>query len=104
MGLFDFVGFGKKKAAIIQALKSGAVVIDVREPSEFERGHVEGSLNIPLGKISSKANSISKKYSSVVTCCRSGIRSSQAAGILKNSGVEVYNGGSWQTVRAYSEE
>jgi len=103
MGFFDFLGFGKKSAAITKALKDGAVVIDVREPSEFQRGHVANSVNIPLGKISQKAESIKKKYGSVVTCCRSGIRSNQAAQVLKSSGVEVINGGSWQNVRSLLE-
>ena len=42
-----------------------------------------------------KVNDLKKKGKPVITCCASGMRSSSAASILKQAGVEAYNGGSW---------
>ncbi|MFT3846352.1 MAG: rhodanese-like domain-containing protein [Lacibacter sp.] len=73
----------------------GAVIVDVRTPQEYRGGHIKGSLNIPVNTIGQKVNELKKKGKPVITCCASGMRSSSAAGILKQSGIEAYNGGSW---------
>ena len=104
MGLLDLFGFGsKRKAALRAAVKGGATIIDVREPSEYARGHCPGSINVPLGTVESQVEEISKKDQPLVTCCRSGMRSAQAKGILEAAGLEVHNGGSWQNVRSILE-
>jgi rhodanese-related sulfurtransferase len=79
--------------------KNGAVIIDVRTAAEYADGHVNGSKNIPLDRISAETAKIKKMNKPVITCCRSGARSAQAASILKAAGVDVYNGGPWQAVR-----
>jgi len=104
MGLLDLFGFrSKRKAALSAALKGGATIIDVREPSEFSRGHCPGSVNVPLGSLESQVDEIKMKGQPLVTCCRSGMRSAQAKGILEAAGLEVHNGGSWQNVRSILE-
>jgi rhodanese-related sulfurtransferase len=60
-------------------------VIDVREPAEFESGHVAGTLNLPLSALASAQKSLSKDKP-VYILCRSGARSSQAARELAGSG------------------
>ncbi len=75
--------------------QNGAVIIDVRTAGEFSSGHLKDAVNIPVDQISSKINDIKKKGKPVITCCASGMRSGAAASILKQAGVEVYNGGSW---------
>jgi phage shock protein E len=35
----------------------------------------------------------------VITCCASGMRSGSATAILKQAGVEAYNGGSWMSLQ-----
>ncbi len=79
-----------------EKMREGAVIVDVRSPGEYAGGHVKGSKNIPLDKISGKINTIKKWDKPVITCCASGMRSGSAASILKQNGVEAYNGGSWQ--------
>ena len=82
-----------------KALKDqGAVIIDVRTVSEFQSGHIKGAINIPVDSIRSKINDIKKKGKPVITCCRSGARSGMAADILKQNGIEVYNGGAWNVL------
>lgn len=79
-----------------EKMREGAVIVDVRSRGEYAGGHVKGSKNIPLDKISGKINTIKKWDKPVITCCASGMRSGSAASILKQNGVEAYNGGSWQ--------
>lgn len=80
--------------------QAGAIILDVRTPAEFKTGHVKGSVNIPLNVIANKVEKIKKYNKPVVTCCRSGSRSGMAANLLKQHGIEVYNGGSWNSVRS----
>lgn len=62
-------------------------VVDVREPPEFdgELGHIEGAQLVPLGTLTGKASGWDKT-TKVVTVCRSGGRSAQAAVLLENAG------------------
>lgn len=101
--MFDFIKklFGPG-VDLKEKLAQGAVIVDVRSPGEFSGGHVKGSKNIPLDKISGKMNTIKKWNKPVITCCASGMRSGNAASILKNNGVEAYNGGGWTKVNRLS--
>lgn len=90
---------GGAKVDVHQLIAKGAKVIDVRTPAEFASGHVKGSVNIPLDKISGKLDTL-KKDQTYVLCCRSGMRSGNATRILKSAGFEkVYNGGSWMNLK-----
>jgi phage shock protein E len=80
--------------------EAGAVIIDVRSPQEFDRGHIKGSKNIPVNIIQREVNSLKKLNKPVITVCQSGARSSMAKSVLKAAGIEVYNGGSWNGLRA----
>ena len=80
--------------------EAGAVIIDVRTPQEFDRGHIKGSKNIPVNIIQREVASIKKMNKPVITVCQSGARSGMAKSILKGAGVEVYNGGPWSSLRA----
>jgi phage shock protein E len=84
--------FTKKK--IRAAIAEGAVVVDVRTPSEYAGGHYEGAINIPVDSISGKLEKIGPKDKPVIVYCASGSRSSAAAGILKAAGYQrVVNAG-----------
>lgn len=90
----------KKSKRIQENISKGAAIIDVRSPGEFAGEHIKGSKNIPLGEISNKINEIIKLKKPVITCCSSGIRSSQAATVLKQNGIETKNGGGWQSLQS----
>ncbi len=97
MGLLSFLGFGGNK--VKDALRRGAIVIDVRTPQEFDQGKVPESINIPVDKITANSERIKGMNRPVVFCCASGARSSNAATMMKQKGLkEVYNGGSWYDV------
>ena len=77
------------------------VIIDVRSPQEFARGHLENAVNIPLDLISQKLDSIGglRKTSEILVYCQSGMRSAVACSILSQQGFErVSNGGSMATL------
>ena len=70
-----------------------AVVLDVREPGEYESGHVLNSKLIPLGKLKERIGELEKyKDHSIVVLCRSGNRSGTACFILGKHGFnQAYN-------------
>jgi rhodanese-related sulfurtransferase len=98
MGLLNILGFGSKTNQIKEFKERGAVIIDVRTAGEFQQGHIKGSKNIPLDTIFAKASSIKNMNKPVIVCCRSGMRSAQATSILKKIGIEVINGGGWESL------
>jgi len=95
-GLFG--GGSAKQDEIIEMISKGGIIIDVRSAAEFAGGNVPGSKNIPLNTIGAKAANIKKLNKPIIVCCASGMRSSQAASILKGKGIEVVNGGSWRSL------
>ncbi|OUR92717.1 sulfurtransferase [Flavobacteriales bacterium 34_180_T64] len=97
MGLLDFLN-GDKTEKIKDFITRDALIIDVRTIGEFQRGAIRGSKNIPLQNLNSQISSILKLNKPVITCCASGMRSRNAASILKNQGIEVINGGGWQSL------
>ncbi|WP_420579706.1 rhodanese-like domain-containing protein [Reichenbachiella sp.] len=96
--MLDLFGFGKRKEQMKDALKNGAIIVDVRTPGEFMGGHVDGSENIPLGSIGSQVAKLRAKGKPVVFCCASSMRSGSAASQAKSAGIEAYNGGSWMSL------
>ena len=82
-----------------QLLANGAIILDVRTPGEFGGGNIKGSKNVPLDTLSTYMNKLDKK-TPIITCCASGMRSGSAKNLLKSKGfTQVYNGGSWMTLR-----
>lgn len=72
---------------------AGAVLLDVRTPGEFSRGHVEGAINIPVHELSARRDEV-PRGDGVVVYCQSGQRSAIAARQLEADGYEVYDLGS----------
>jgi len=70
-----------------------AIVVDVREANEVAAGKIRGAIHIPLAKLKERLSELDKyKDKPVVMACRSGNRSSHAAGILRKNGFnDVYN-------------
>jgi phage shock protein E len=80
-------------------MEQGAVIIDVRTKSEFDGGHIKGSVNIPLNKLPNELSRFKDKNRHIITCCASGMRSASAKSILKSNGfANVYNGGGWMSL------
>lgn len=75
-------------------VSTGATLVDVRTPEEFASGHIEGAINVPLQTLDRRLSDIPRDRP-VVVYCRSGARSSTAAGVLRSAGyATVFNLGS----------
>ena len=64
----------------------GLTLVDVRSRQEFETGHVDGALHIPLGEIAARAAEL--PVGPVATLCEAGYRSSLAASLLARQGID----------------
>lgn len=62
-----------------------AQLIDVREPNEFEGGHILGARNIPLSQLKTRLREI-RPDKPVYLYCQSGLRSGRAASLLHRKG------------------
>lgn len=94
--LRSLFGLGPK-VDVKQLLEQGGTIVDVRTASEYEQGHVKDSVNIPLDILTQNLHKLDKNRP-IVTCCRSGMRSGQAAQILQDHGFMAHNGGPWTKV------
>lgn len=90
------LGQVSRKAAL-KHLKGGATVIDVRSPGEFQSGHLEGAINVPLNEIGERISQHALNKNQVLLVhCLSGTRSGVARRILKQRGyAKVFNLGSY---------
>ena len=71
-------------------LETGAQVIDVREPDEWDEAHLAGSYLIPLGQVVDRLDEIATGPS-VYVICRSGVRSANACEYLRVQGIDAVN-------------
>lgn len=67
--------------------KQGVVVLDVREPIEWEMGHVPGALLISLGTLRDRLDSL-PHASRIAVICQAGVRSCTAASLLQARGFQ----------------
>ncbi|MHB8324421.1 MAG: rhodanese-like domain-containing protein [Candidatus Dormibacteria bacterium] len=70
------------------AHQAGAVVVDVREPYEYARGHVPGSLLIPMGHVPMRVAELPTDKP-VYVICASGARSLTAAAHMAAAGLDA---------------
>ncbi len=65
-------------AQVVAARDAGNVqIVDVRELNEWNRGHIHGSIHIPLGDLATRHTEVTQGIQ-VVTVCQSGRRSLDA--------------------------
>ena len=74
-----------------QLTDDNVLIVDVRGHTEYEEGHIEGSINIPLGYVLDRIDELPHDAKIVVNCA-SGYRSHVVASVLRRHGYkEVYN-------------
>ncbi len=68
-------------------------LIDVREAAEWANGHLDGAVNIPLGRLLSQDDVLDYIESSdlIVVYCQHGVRSARAVSFLQANGFEALN-------------
>lgn len=83
--LLSPVGIDVKQAQSMN--EQGALLLDVREISEYSALHAKNAKLIPLGQLPSRLQEISKyKDKPIVVMCHSGRRSARAVALLQKAG------------------
>ena len=68
-------------------LAEGYILLDVREPDEFEQGSIPGSIHIPRGQLESNIESrVPDRSAKMVVVCAGGVRSAFAVQTLEQLG------------------
>lgn len=78
-----------REAASLLA-RGEAVAVDVREPSEWHRGHIAGALHVPLDALMQRLAELPRGVR-LVAVCRSGTRSWIATAALRHQGFDALN-------------
>lgn len=69
-----------------------AVLIDVREPEEWQAGHAREAIHIPLSDLPGRLGELpAGGGADLVIVCRSGVRSARAVAWLNQNGFEALN-------------
>jgi rhodanese-related sulfurtransferase len=76
-------------ADAVRLINKGALVIDVRKPEEYEKGHIVNARNVPLERVQQGDDAIKKQKSKILLAvCGDGASSGRAAGQLRKAGYE----------------
>ncbi|NNN19654.1 MAG: rhodanese-like domain-containing protein [Acidimicrobiaceae bacterium] len=73
-----------------ELIDKGALIIDVRELSEWNHGHAPEAVHIPMVRVEEQLHKIPKDCD-VIVCCRSGSRSSTVTSFLLSNGYKAVN-------------
>ena len=65
------VNISPEQASLKQ--KAEAIIVDVREPSEWQEGHINNAIQIPLGSLPKRLAELDRERE-IITVCRSGQR------------------------------
>ncbi|MBT3513808.1 MAG: rhodanese-like domain-containing protein [Nitrospina sp.] len=71
----------------VSSLNSDDLILDVRSPSEFNEGHIEGAQNTPHEEVTGVVDSL-KSYKTVYVHCKMGGRAKMAAESLQGVGLD----------------
>ncbi len=88
MGFFDMFFNKTNINDAIEEFRStpGAFLIDVRTGPEYEAGHIEGAINVPLNSIHFIVNHVRDIEAPLYVYCQSGARSGQATSMIREMG------------------
>ncbi|MGW0823867.1 rhodanese-like domain-containing protein [Streptomyces sp. NPDC002845] len=78
----------------VAGLKDGDFLLDVREDDEWQAGHAEGALHIPMSEFVARYGELTEaapQDGRVHVICRSGGRSAQVAMYLLQQGIDAVN-------------
>ena len=77
-------------AGVPEPLPDRLVVLDVREDDEWQAGHIDGAVHIPLMQLPGRVAQLPIDRQ-VLVVCKVGGRSAQAVGFLTAQGVDAVN-------------
>jgi rhodanese-related sulfurtransferase len=76
--------------AAATALAGGSLLLDVRQPGEYDEVHAEGAVLVPLDQLVERVDEVPTDRT-VYVICRSGPRSAKAVEFLRSVGVDAIN-------------
>ena len=76
--------------AFAESSAGSAVIVDVREPYEWDAAHIPGSLHIPLGELELRYDEL-RTNQRVIAVCQSGSRSAAATAALRSVEIDARN-------------
>ena len=82
------IGYGDVTVEDAKSLiesRPNLIILDVRTQEEYDDGHIEGALLIPVSELENRLDEL-EKNSEILVYCRTGNRSSTAVNILKQNG------------------
>jgi len=86
-GLIDYDQFcNPANLNEVTHLADGVVAVDVREPYEWDAGHIDGARLIPLGELPNRLDELPRN-ADIVFYCQTGGRSSRALDIARDAGL-----------------
>lgn len=92
---FNGIGSADPAEAVRLVNHDNGQVVDVREDSEWQRGHIPGAVHVPLSRLDKEMDKLGNPDAAegpIVVACRSGTRSTGAAVRLRKVGFQnVYN-------------
>jgi phage shock protein E len=94
--LSDLFGGGDE---VRQAVRDGALIVDLRTAYEYDQGHIPHSVNIPLDRLRSSIDRLRDFGKPVILCCAGSGHCWEGVSILREAGISrVINGGDWQSL------
>lgn len=68
--------------------RDDALVVDIRDADEFRKGHIAGSINIPLNELTDRSEELKNKERPLILVCETGTRTGAAGRQLRSRGLE----------------
>lgn len=91
MGLLSkLLGKGVSATEAHDLVTKGALLLDVRERSEWNAGRAPFARHVPLGQLQARLGEVPRDRK-VVVVCRSGNRSAHATALLQRAGIDAVN-------------
>ncbi len=72
-------------------LPDDAVILDVRDHEEWDRGHAPGAIHIPVDELADRLEELPQATGPLPVTCRGGGRAGRAVAYLRGRGLDVAN-------------
>ena len=72
----------------VRLINQGARVVDIREQTQYDDGHIVNSVHIPAAELDQESDKRLKNGKSIILVCDNGSKSSQCIAPMKKSGRE----------------